>query len=393
MSDTPPPTRPMSDFPGDTEFASDDRTTIMKTVARPQALAPDEREHYLVQVEGNEPGRRIRFGRQPLRIGRRVPADVLLADAEVSGLHCEVIARGWAGDALVTDLQSTNGSFVNGRRVQGSARLAQGMRLQIGRQVFVHEFRTPAEVAQAEELTHDLDKARHYVQSLLPARLMQGSVLTDWCFEPSSQLGGDAFGHFMLDEHRFACYLIDVSGHGVGAAMHSVSVMNVLRQRVLPGTDFGDPAQVLRQLNALFQMESHDGLVFSIWYGVFDGRDRRLRYASGGHHPSYLASPDAGSLAPLRTRNLVIGALPEAGFQAAEVEVPAGARLFLFSDGVYELHARDGRAWALADLLPWLAQVPPADEAPARWLQQAVLAQARPGPLEDDFSLLAVTFL
>jgi len=386
MSDTP------AEPAGDTEFASD-RTTIMLTAARPRNLASDGREHYLVQVEGSEPGRRVPFGRQPLRLGRRAPAEVLLADAEVSGLHCAVVARGTAGDALVTDLGSTNGTFVNGRRVLGSVRLTHGQRLELGRQVFVHEFRTPAEVAHADELTQDLDKASRYVQSLLPAPLMQGPIRTDWCFQPSTALGGDAFGHFMLDEDRFACYLIDVSGHGAGAAMHSVSVMNVLRQRVLPGTDFADPAQVLRQLNAMFQMDAHDGLVFSIWYGVFDGRDRVLRYASGGHHPAYLESPGAAALAALRTRNLVIGALAEAGFTAAEVQVPAGARLFLFSDGVFELQARDGRAWALADLLPWLAQVPPADGAPAHWLQRAVLAQARPGPLDDDFSLLTVTFL
>jgi len=383
----------MSDDPRDTEFAPNERTTIMMTMARPRPPMSDEREHYLLQVAGTEPGRRIRFGRQPLRLGRRPPAEALLADGEVSSLHCEVVARGSAGDALVTDLGSTNGTFVNGRRVQGSMRLTQGMKLQLGRQVFVHEYRTPAEVAHADELAHDLDKASRYVQSLLPPRLAQGPILTDWCFQPSTQLGGDAFGHFMLDEHRFACYLIDVSGHGAGAAMHSVSVMNVLRQRVLPGTDFGDPAQVLRRLNTMFPMDEHDGLVFSIWYGVFDRRDRLLRYASGGHHPAYLEAPGTHELAALRTRNLVIGAMDEAGFTAAEARVPEGARLFLFSDGVFELHDRTGRAWALADLLPWLSQVPPTDEAPARWLQRAVLEQARPGPLEDDFSLLAVTFL
>ena len=44
--------------------------------------------------------------------------------------------------------------------------------------------------------------------------------------------------------------------------------MNVLRQRALPNTDFRDPAQVLHRLNAMFQMESHGGMYFSIWYGV-----------------------------------------------------------------------------------------------------------------------------
>lgn len=383
----------MSERDGDTEFAANEHTTVMVRMPPVRAGVPDGREHYLVQVGGSDPGRRIRFGREPIRLGRRAPAEVLLADAEVSGLHCEVVARGSAGDALVTDLQSTNGSFVNGRRVHGSARLTQGMQLQIGRQVFVHEFRTPAEVAQAEELAQDLSRASHYVQSLLPVPLTDGPVRTDWCFQPSAQLGGDALGHCMLDEHRFACYLIDVSGHGVGAAMHSVSVLNVLRQRVLPGTDFTDPAAVLAALNALFQMEAHDGLMFSIWYGVFDRRDRMLRYASGGHHPAFLQRPGGEAPLALKTRNLVIGALPEARFTGAAVSLPPGARLLLFSDGVFEFHDRAGRAWALADLLPWLAALPPDEPAPARWLEAAVRAQARPGPLDDDFTVLAVTFL
>ena len=66
-----------------------------------------------------------------------------------------------------------------------------------------------------------------YVLSLLPAPISSGPVHVDWHFQPSAQLGGDAFGYYWLDPGTFIFYLMDVSGHGVGPAMHSVTVMNV----------------------------------------------------------------------------------------------------------------------------------------------------------------------
>ena len=98
-------------------------------------------------------------------------------------------------------------------------------------------------VRRSQDLEHRL--------SLLPAPLTTGPVRADWRFLPSTQLGGDAFGYDWLDQDTLVFYLIDVSGHGAGSAMHSVTVLNVLRQRALPDVDFRNPAEVLASLNAL----------------------------------------------------------------------------------------------------------------------------------------------
>ena len=68
-----------------------------------------------------------------------------------------------------------------------------------------------------------------------------------------------------------ALYLIDVSGHGVSAAMHSVSVANILRPKAL-SVDLRDPAAVLESLNEAFPMDAHDDMYFTIWYGVYSAR-------------------------------------------------------------------------------------------------------------------------
>lgn len=369
------------------------RTRVFMTGAFQLPAAPvEEREHFLVAVEGERAGQRIRLGSQPLRLGRSPACDFIVPDTEASGLHCDVSAAAADTEALVTDLRSTNGTFVEGRRVEGSARLPSGALLQVGRHVFRHEWLFKGEAHKVEEFGRDIEKARHYVQALLPPRITEGPVLTDWVFEPSTQLGGDAFGYQRLGEGLFAGYLIDVSGHGVGAAMHSVSVMNIMRQRALPGTDFTDPGQVLASLNTTFQMDEHDGLYFSIWYGVYDTAARVLRYASGGHHPAFIATPGQPGASPLKTRNLIIGAMPGSKFSSEQVTVAPGSRLYVFSDGVFEIETRQGTQWALADVLPLLEGPAEPGVAESERLYRAVRAAARPGPLDDDFSMLVVTF-
>ena len=175
----------------------------------------------------------------------------------------------------------------------------------------------------APKLDRDLRKASDYVFSLLPEPLTTGLVRAEWRFVPSAELGGDAFGYYWLDPSTFVFYLVDVSGHGAGSAMHSVSVMNVLRQRALPDVDFRNPAAVLTSLNARFPMDVHGGLFFTMWYGVYDAGDRTLRYASAGHHPAYLVPSDRQAAHPLGMSASMVGAFPGYDYKVQQVIVPA----------------------------------------------------------------------
>ena len=142
--------------------------------------------------------------------------------------------------------------------------------------------------AQAEHigaaLTTELEQAAHYVESLLPAPTRDGPVATDWLYRPSAGVGGDAFGYHWLDDRRFAFYLLDVCGHGVGAALLATTVMNVIKARTLTGADFAAPASVLAALNAAFPMSAQNGMYFTIWYGVYDAAEGEVEFAGAGHH-------------------------------------------------------------------------------------------------------------
>ena len=181
--------------------------------------------------------------------------------------------------------------------------------------------------------------------SLLPERL-SGEVTTDWLFIPSVELGGDAFGYHWLDPDHLAMYLLDVCGHGVtgGAAVHlgdqRPAQSDAARHR-LPLADRG----ARRDSTRSFQMDRHNDMYFTMWYGVYDKQKRRLTYANGGHPPPILM---AGSTRGDRRADRTIAArnnhrrFPGDGVQAEDSrDLPAFSRLYVFSDGIYEVTKPD----------------------------------------------------
>lgn len=238
-------------------------------------------------------------------------------------------------------------------------------------------------------LAEDVNQAAKYVRSLLPEPLQKGEMRVDWRFIPSMQLGGDSFGYHWIDPDHFALFLLDVSGHGVGASLLSVSAMNVLNSMALPRTDFRDPTNVLRALNTTFQMEKHDNKFFTIWYGVYRKKTRELAYAGAGHPPSLLVS-GPGPLKQLDSKGPIIGAWPDFDFETAVCPLPPGSRLFLYSDGVYEVDRPDGTMWEFDDFLRFLAQACSESDCPMDRLVTHVRQLHGGDVLADDFSLVQV---
>ena len=250
-------------------------------------------------------------------------------------------------------------------------------------------------LASQKALANELAEAAAYVQSLLPAPLDQGPVQTNWQFIPSTSLGGDAFGYHWLDDDRFCMFLLDVCGHGVGAALLSISAMNVLRSQTLPNTDFGDPGGMLTALNEAFQMEKHNNMYFTIWYGVYARSTRTLRYASAGHPPSLLIHQDlAGhaTVSELGSPGMVLGGMPETAYRTETRHLPPGSSLFLLSDGVYEIIQPDGTLWTFGELSKLMADAASAGRPEIEELAKHVYAMHGAGPLDDDFSIVKLQF-
>ncbi len=249
------------------------------------------------------------------------------------------------------------------------------------------------ELAQAVQLiAGELAEASDYVRSLLPAP-HEGDIRTTWRFIPSQQLGGDAFGYEWIDDDHFAMYLLDVCGHGVGAALLSISVMNVLRSQSIPGVDLRQPAEVLAALNERFPMENHNNMYFTMWYGVYNKRTRRLAYASGGHPPAVLVGRSDPTARPttLRTKGMVIGSLQGVPYESGSCEVPPGSRLFIFSDGAYEITKKEGGMLQFEEFVSHLSSATHGDHDLDHTISFARDVSGKTA-FEDDFSIIKIDF-
>jgi serine phosphatase RsbU (regulator of sigma subunit) len=294
------------------------------------------------------------------------------------------------GGVVVEDLGSTNGTFVDDRRVTRRAGLPVGGVVRFGDHAFRCERGPRREAHRVDVERRDLERAASYVSALLPAPIDDGPVRAEWVYEPSARLGGDAFSYGFVDERTFVVHLLDVSGHGVGAAMHAVSILNVLRQRALPGADFRDPGAVVGGLNTMFQMERHDEQCFSCWCASYDVVDRTLTHACAGHHPAFLVGAD-GAARPLKAPGPLAGVVPDAAYRTEVAAVSPGATLFVFSDGAFEI-ASSGGSWRLDDFVALLADRAARGRGGCRHLRRRLEEAAGSPALDDDLALLAVTF-
>jgi phosphoserine phosphatase RsbU/P len=244
-------------------------------------------------------------------------------------------------------------------------------------------------------LEAELAYAAKYVESLIPPPIREGDIQTNWLYVPSTGLGGDSLGYYWIDGTHFALYLLNVSGHGVGPALLSVSVLNTLRTHCLPDADLRCPDQVLAALNARFRVKDQYGLFFTIWYGVFDRNDRMLRYASGGHPPAVFIDSSHHAI-DLDAHGMAIGFFPEAKYDSSAVQVPPGSRLYVFSDGCYEIQRSDGEVWidvwSVEEMARYLVNAPSDDLLQLDALYQLSIKAHGGERLEDDFSIVCATF-
>lgn len=239
-----------------------------------------------------------------------------------------------------------------------------------------------------KRLDKELAEAARYVRSILPEPLHE-PLRVDWEHQPSSEIGGDAFGYHWIDPEHFAVYLLDVCGHGVAASLLSVSAINVVRSGALPGTDFRDPSAVLSALNTAFPMERQNQMYFTMWYGVFHVPSRSLCHASGGHPPALLL--DAGGSRRLHAAGMIVGAMPGTHFPSQKIDVPSGAVLIVACDGCYESRNTTGPSDGFEEFEDFMRRHGRSETALADLL---VSVHARQGAktLEDDFSIVRVRF-
>ncbi len=197
------------------------------------------------------------------------------------------------------------------------------------------------------KIQKDLSAARDAQMSLLPKDLL-GVPQIEYAarFYPSQYVSGDIYNIFRLDENNIGVYNIDISGHGVPAALFSVSLSQMLSTNIsnrnllkVPAKEppfyrINPPDKVIQILNEDSSFNRF-GFYFTMVYMIVNIKDQTIRYARAGHNPPIIIRED-GDVEMLPDGGLPIGWDFPREDTVVELKLNHGDRIFLFSDGITE---------------------------------------------------------
>jgi sigma-B regulation protein RsbU (phosphoserine phosphatase) len=239
----------------------------------------------------------------------------------------------------------------------------------------------------------ELALARSMQERLLPppSRLAQAradlGLSLSAHFEPSSELGGDFWDLRRDDRDRLIVWLVDFSGHGVGAALNTFRLHAILRQMDLSNFD---PAEHLREVNERVCPLLRNGQFATMLVGVVDQATDTFHYASAGAPAPMIWQP--GDEAPEfgDSSGLPVGILGSARYENRNLSLPVGARLFLYSDGASELWTSDDTVLGEEGLLE-IAQKHMHNPDDNHFLDGVLDSLAALGSFNDDVTALVLT--
>jgi len=165
--------------------------------------------------------------------------------------------------------------------------------------------------------------------------------------ESAREVGGDYYDHFLLPDGRVALAIADVSGKGVGAALLMSAVRAALITQPVAGES---PAQVLARIHRFLCSSVEPGRFVTAVLAFLDPGSGALQYCNAGHNPP-LVIERGGALARLETGGLALGVLEGARYEDGAGEVPHGALLALYTDGVTEAQAPSDELWGEEPLI------------------------------------------
>jgi phosphoserine phosphatase RsbU/P len=204
-----------------------------------------------------------------------------------------------------------------------------------------------------ETLDRDLAEARNLQLSLVPQRTHRSPACqVTLRLRPSGHVGGDMVGFFNINEKRLGLYSIDVSGHGIAAALMTSRLAglfadtsverNIALHNGPDGPEGREPAVIATILNRLMLSEMQSERYLTLGYAEIDRTSGQVRLVQAGH-PHPLVQHVGGRVTRLGDGGLPIGLIEGAEWQDIETRLSPGERLLLVSDGVIECPGRDGQ--------------------------------------------------
>lgn len=157
----------------------------------------------------------------------------------------------------------------------------------------------------------------------------------------STEVAGDYYDVLALPDGRTVFAVGDVAGKGVGAAL----LMSNLQAsfRALSGTGLG-LASLIGQINQMIHSNTSAEAYITFFVCIIDPQQKTLSYVNAGHNPPLLYR-QGSPLRYLEKGGIVLGVLPEAVYEEAEIVLQPGDRLLIYTDGLSEATSDGGEEY------------------------------------------------
>jgi len=201
---------------------------------------------------------------------------------------------------------------------------------------------------------------------------------------PSSQMGGDLLD-CLEDRESIACYLADVSGHGIHAGVFMAMAKSSVRTALLRP---GPLAQLLADLNQVLLEIKAGSSTYATFACVRCGEGRQIEYALAGHGPILHYHARTKDVSFLEMEQFPLGLFAGAKFESRTARLEPGDILALLTDGLPEVADDKDEQFGLERIGGILAEYGEhsLDELMARLFEMA----RRHGRQNDDETLILV---
>jgi len=239
-----------------------------------------------------------------------------------------------------------------------------------------------------EEQERELVEARTIQRRLLPTEIPQIErcrIAGAW--RPARTVSGDYYDVLKFSDTKAALCIADVSGKGMPAALLMSNVQAAVHAFA---SEAVSPAEMCAKVNRVVSSSTGEDKFITFFYGIVDAEQKLLTYTNAGHNPGILQRRD-GSLIRLEAGGAVLGPFPSWSYKQEDIDLEAGDRLLLFTDGVTELRSPAGDEFGEDRLIELLIQNREldADALRARIVQTVVSFGG--GDFQDDATLLVLS--
>lgn len=151
--------------------------------------------------------------------------------------------------------------------------------------------------------------------------------------EPASEIGGDLFDYFPIDDRYFCFAIADVAGKGIAAAMTMTMVSTFLRTVAKYHLS---SSEMLEQLNNFLARNNIDANFVTILLGIIDLQSDTLEFSNAGHVPMFIRKINRSYMKYGETHSTAVGMFENLKIGSDTLKLDIGDELILFTDGITE---------------------------------------------------------